>query len=299
MTVAFVWAAIRSHPFSLLSSALLVALFARLVGVPVPAVLGAWITLSLLSITVWHALEAIMLRLLGSRSPSWRERERLDGALGSTRPEVLVLDAPEPWLGRGLRALIVTSALLDLLEDRAVAGLLTQAACEVRSAGLAGELAVWLGSLPLLVGRVIGGWLTQVGRLLALAVGSSLIVPILLWPTGFIRWAGRLFGAVFVLLLGAALLSNGLAAPGLGLLLAWPVVRGLHALLAWEARRAERFADQATIDAGLGWQLLEALETLAFAESVRLPDGLLGVFCRRGSPLNARADRVWRALSKA
>jgi len=48
----------------------------------------------------------------------------------------------------------------------------------------------------------------------------------------------------------------------------------------------------------MGWQLLEALETLAFAESVPTPDGLLGVFCRRGSPLNTRADRVWRILSR-
>ena len=88
-------------------------------------------------------------------------------------------------------------------------------------------------------------------------------------------------------------------ATGLGLLLAlarW--VPGLQALLAWESRRTEHLADQATVAAGLGWQLLEALETLAFAESVPLPDGLLGVLCRRGSPLTARADRVWRALSR-
>jgi hypothetical protein len=100
-------------------------------------------------------------------------------------------------------------------------------------------------------------------------------------------------------LVGSALVSSGLAATGLGLLLGWPLGRGLRALLAWESRRAEHLADQATIDAGLGWQLLEALETLAFAESLAPPDGLLGVFCRRASPLNARADRVWRAVSRA
>jgi hypothetical protein len=77
------------------------------------------------------------------------------------------------------------------------------------------------------------------------------------------------------------------------------LAHGQQALLAWESRRAEQLADQATVDAGLGWQLLEALETLAMAESVPPPDGLLGLFCRRGSPLNTRADRVWRALSKA
>jgi len=157
---------------------------------------------------------------------------------------------------------------------------------------------VWLGSLPLVVGRVLGIWLTRLGRLLALVVGSSLVVPILLWPTGFIRWTGRFFGSVIVVLLGSALLSNGMAAAAFWLLLGWPLVRGLQALLAWESRRAEQLADQATIEAGLGWQLLEALETLAFAESVPPPDGLLGVFCRRGSPLNTRAERVWRTLSQ-
>jgi len=299
MTIALAWAALRRHPLSLLSSALLVALFARFLYLPVPALLVAWATLSLFGMTAWQALEPLILRLLGGRSPSWLERERLDWALGSVRPEVVVLDAAEPWLGHGLRTLIVSRALLDLLEDRATQGLLTQAVQEVRSASLAGELAVWLGSLPLVVGRVIGSWLTRLGRLLALVVGSSLVVPILLWPTGFIRWAGRVFGATFVLLLGSALLSNGLAAAAFGLLLAWPLILGLQTLLAWESRRTEQLADQATIDAGLGWQLLEALETLAFAESVAPPDGLLGVFCRRGSSLNSRADRIWRTISIA
>ncbi len=299
MTLTLARAAVRRHPLSMLFTALLVALSARLLGMPVPVALAGWATLSLFGITVSHTLEPIILRWLGCRSPSWLERERLDRALGSARLEVLVLDAAEPWLGHGLRTLIVSRALLDLLEDRAVQGILTQAVHEVHCASLAGELAVWLGNLPLVIGRVLGVWLTQLGRLLALVVGSSLVVPILLWPTGFIRWAGRLFGLVGVVLLGSALLSSGLAAPGLGLLFAWVLVHGLQALLAWESRRSEQLADQATIDAGLGWQLLEALETLAFAESVSPPDGVLGLFCRRGSPLNTRADRIWRAISKA
>jgi hypothetical protein len=100
-------------------------------------------------------------------------------------------------------------------------------------------------------------------------------------------------------LVGAMLLSSGLAAPGLGLLLAWALVPAIHGLLAWESRRAERLADQATVEAGLGWQLLEALETLALAESVPPPDGLLGLLCRRANSFNDRADCVWRALAKA
>ena len=299
MIVALAWAAVRRHPLSILSAALLVALSARLVGMSVPLVLLAWAALSLFGIGVWYVLEPLVVLWLGCRSPSRLERERLDRALGSTPPEVVVLDSADSWHGHGMRTLIVSGAVLDLLEDRAVQGLLTQAAQQVRLANLATELAVWLGSLPLVVGRVLGIWLTRLGRPLALVVGSSLVVPILLWPTGFIRWTGRFFGSVSVVLLGSALLSNGKAAAAFWLLLGWPLVRGLQALVAWESRRAERLADQATIDAGLGWQLLEALETLAFAESALPPDGLLGVFCRRGSPLNTRADRVWRTLSKA
>ncbi len=298
MIVALAWAAVRRHPLSILSAALLVALSARLVGMSVPLVLLAWAALSLFGIGVWYVLEPLVVLWLGCRSPSRLERERLDRALGSTPPEVVVHDSADSWHGHGMRTLIVSGAVLDLLEDRAVQGLLTQAAQQVRLANLATELAVWLGSLPLVVGRVLGIWLSRLGRLLALVVGSSLVVPILLWPTGFIRWTGRFFGSVIVVLLGSALLSNGMAAAAFWLLLGWPLVRGLEALLAWESRRAERLADQATIDAGLGWQLLEALETLAFAESAPPPDGLLGVFCRRGSPLNTRAERVWRTLSQ-
>jgi hypothetical protein len=113
------------------------------------------------------------------------------------------------------------------------------------------------------------------------------------------RWGGRVFGAAIVGLLGALLLSSGMAAPGLGLLLAWAVVPGLRALLDWESRRVEVVADRATVEAGLGWQLLEALETLTWAESVTGPGGLLGLLCRAGTPLSHRADRLWRELSAA
>ena len=162
MTLTLARAAVRRHPLSMLFTALLVALSARLLGMPVPVALAGWATLSLFGITLSHTLEPIILRWLGCRSPSWLERERLDRALGSARLEVLVLDAAEPWLGHGLRTLIVSRALLDLLEDRAVQGILTQTVHEVRSASLAGELAVWLGNLPLVIGRLLGVW--QIGR---------------------------------------------------------------------------------------------------------------------------------------
>jgi hypothetical protein len=212
--------------------------------------------------------------------------------------EVLVVDAAAPWLVHGLRNLVLSRAMLDLLEDRALAGLLAQAAAPLWSASVAGELIVWLGNLPLVAVWYVGRWLAQLGRVLAVVVGASLVLPLVLWPTGFTRWAGRLFGSVIVGLLGATLLSDGFAAAGLGLLVAWAVVPGLQALLAWEWRRAEANADQATIDAGLGPQLHEALEALSWLACIPRPDGKLRLLHRAGSPMATRAERVWRALSK-
>jgi hypothetical protein len=194
---------------------------------------------------------------------------------------------------------VVSTGLIDLLEDRALIGFLSQASLPVWTGAVAGELVVWLGNLPLVCAWFVGRGIAQVGRPLAVVVGASLVLPLALWPVGFTRWAGRLFGSAIVALLGIALVSSGFAAAGLGLLLGWAVAPGLQAVLAWEWRRTEASADHATIDAGLGWHLLEALETLIWAESAPGPGGLLGALCRSGAPLTDRADRLWRALSQA
>ena len=55
----------------------------------------------------------------------------------------------------------------------------------------------------------------------------------------------------------------------------------------------------ATCDAGQGWELLEALETLVWAESVPPPTAPLGWLCRSATPLTARADRIWRKLAQS
>ncbi|MCA1644323.1 MAG: hypothetical protein LC797_02255 [Chloroflexi bacterium] len=299
MIIALAWAALRRHPFSVACAGLLAMLSASLLGTPAPLAMAMWAATSVCGVALWRTLEPVVLHVLGCRAPGPIERLRLDRVLGVGRLDVVVLDTAEPWLGRGLRSLVVSRALFDLLNDREILGCLTQAAEQVRSASLAGELVVWLGNLPLLGVWLFARWIAQLGRLLALVVGSSLVLPLILWPAGFLRWAGRLFGSGLVALLGAVLLSSGLAAPGLGLLLAWALVPALQVLLAWESRRAEQIADQATIAAGLGWHLLEALEVLGYAESLPPPDGVLGLLCRRGSPLTTRAERVWRALAES
>jgi hypothetical protein len=299
MTLALVCAAFYRHPFSVICSALLAAVSASLLGISVPTLLLAWIAASVLALAAWHVLEPFVLRRLGCRAPNRLECERLNASPASWPAQILVFDAAAPWHLRGLRSLVISRGLFDLLEDRALVGMLSQASASVHSARLAGELVVWLGNLPLLGAWCVTGWLMQLGRLLALLVGSTLVVPLVVWPRGFLRWGGRFFGMAIVSLLGALLLSSGAAAAGLGLLLGWAVVPGLKALLSWEAQRVEVAADRATIEAGLGWQLLEALETLTWAESAAGPSGLLGLLCRASTPVGSRADRLWREFSFA
>jgi hypothetical protein len=321
VTFTLIFAALLRHPFSLASSVLLVAVSAALLGAPVPLALALWLIASLASLEVWRACEPAILHRLGCRPPNRLESERLAPVLKAaglqirvpavepSQPQlgsglrvaigVHVVDAPQPWLGTGLRNVVVSRALLDVLDDRALVGLLAQASHQLQSASLLGELVVWLGNLPVLgvwyFARLLG-WL---GRWLAIVVGASLVLPMVLCPDGWTRWVGRLFGAVIVALLGSTLVSSRLAAPGLGLLLAWAIVPGLAALLGWERRRAEQRADSATVAAGLGWHLLEALETLAWCESLEAPSRLLGLLSPDGTPIPDRADHLWRTLPTA
>ena len=297
MTLALISAALRRRPFTLLYAALLLAAFASLIGAPVPLALVAWFAASIAALELWHAAEPTILWRLGCCAPTHAERERIEASLGCVHLEVLVLDSPRLWLGRGLRCLVITRAALEVLEDRALVGVLYQAAAPARCAAVAGQVVVSIGLLPILSASAASTGLALLGRLLALVVGNALVIPLLLWPEGFIRWAGRAFGALIVGLVGSVLLSSGLAAAGAALLLAWAIVPGLRALLAWEARRTERAADQATIAAGFGWELLEGLDTFALAEPMSAPSGLLGVLAPAGAPLPVRAERIRRALS--
>ena len=115
MIFSLAWAALRRHPFSVSCTALLAVLSASLLGTPAPLALGMWATTALVSLTVWHALEPVILHRLGCRSPSPLERQHLDSAMCRSRVDIVVLDVAQPWLGRGLRSLVVSRALIDLL----------------------------------------------------------------------------------------------------------------------------------------------------------------------------------------
>src|SRR6266542_3206896 len=111
----------------------------------------------------------------------------------------------------------------------------------------------------------------------------------------FVDGLGRVLGAILVGLLGAMLISSGQPALGLSLWLAWAAVPGLRALLAWESRAAETDADRAAISAGLAWQLLDGLESLAHVEAA--PCGALRLLVRPGAPIHKRIQRLWSAIT--
>src|SRR5204862_4140428 len=134
----------------------------------------------------------------------------------------------------------VSRDLLDLLEDRALCGFLNQVAAPVQAANLAGFAIVGLGNLPLRAVGVLTRVIAQLGELLALLVGKSLVVPLVVWRDGFVRWTGRLFASIAIGLLGSALLINGFPAVGFMLMIAWLAVPCLDTILVWESRGSER-----------------------------------------------------------
>jgi hypothetical protein len=276
---------------------LLIALTASLAGVCVPLALAGWAGLALVTFELWYGLEPLVLRRLGGcRAPTEAERQRLESALGRTHLCLLIASTGSLSAGRGLRCLVVGRDLLELFEDRALAGLLNQVAAPLQAANLAGFVLVWLGNLPLLGAWCVTRLVSGLARLLAIVIATSLVVPLLLWRDAFLGWVGRLLASVWVGLLASMLLSSGFAAAGLLLLVGWLAIPGLGAVLAWESRRAERSADAATIEAGYGAQLLEAADLLTLVEPAPGPAGVLRLLCRPGVPSGERSSWIRRRL---
>lgn len=300
MTFALTLAAVRRHVVAVILTALLTIITASLLGVSVPLALAAWSVTALLSLELWYAAEPVLLRHLGDcRDPSVAELHRIEALLGRTPLQVLVADVSDFTAARGLRCLVVGRDLLDIFEDRALQGYLVQASMPLQAANVAGFILVWLGNLPLLTAWWLTRVIAQLGRLLALAVGTSLVVPIVVFRDGFLRWAGLAFTVVLVSLAGSVLLSYGFAAIGLGLLLAWLLVPTVRAVLSWESRRAEGVADRATIEAGFGLQLLEAVDFLTQIEPRKLRIGVLSALALPGKPMIDRGRCIRRHLDMA
>ena len=87
-----------------------------------------------------------------------------------------------------------------------------------------------------------------------------MVVPLWVWRDGFVRTLGPVFGVMLVTMLGGLLIASGFVLWGVGLLVGWPLARGLQRVLAWETERVQLRADRLTVDSGYGPALLEALE---------------------------------------
>ena len=297
MTFALTLAAIRRHPFSVLITLLLLALTANLFRVSVPLALAGWVGSTLLSFELWYASEPLVLRwLCRCRVPTNSEQQRVDAALGRLPLTVLVAETGDLTAARGLRSVVIGRDLMDLFEDRALDGYLNQVALPSNAANLAGFGIVWLGNVPLIGASLVTRLIGQFGRLLAVILGSSLVVPLVLWRDAFLRWAGRLFGSIGVGLITAILLDNGYPAIGFLLMVAWLAVPCLSAVLAWESRRSERAADLTAIESGYGPQLLEATDLLALANPEATVGGVFGVLRRPSTAVVERSRWLRRTL---
>jgi hypothetical protein len=293
MTFTLTLAALRRHPISVSITSLLTILTASLLGVSAPIAVVAWGTGTLAFLEIWYVVEpSVLRRFCGYRSPTFAEHQHLEAALGCSHGLVLIDDTPHLVYARGLRCLILSRDLLDVLDDRMLSGLVSPTSATLHAANLAGAAVVWIGNLPLLLVWQVVRLIGQLGRLLAMVVGTSLVMPMVVCRSGFLRWAGLACTGLLVSLCSSVLISEGFAAAGLGLLVVWPVLPLLKAVSAWESRRSERAADRATISAGFGPQLLEALDFLTLAEFRPEVGGLLGMLRMPGAPLPERAERV-------
>jgi hypothetical protein len=295
MLIARLWAALRRRPFSVLWTLLLTITWASLLRVPASAAVLAWVLASLFVLEVWLVFEPTILEQLGCRTLAPREQQRILDWTRRFNISVRMFNDPAPWVGGALRTVVISRGAFELLEDRCLYGLLCQAAMLQRGPIQVREVVVWLGNAPLLAAWCASRWLAQLGRLLAFALGSALLLPLLLWPAGLVRGLGRLLGAILVGLVGAVLVSNGQPALGVALWVACALVPGIKALLAWEARHMEAEADRATLAAG--WQLLDALEWLV-SHDAGPPCGAMRLLVRPGAPPHQRADRLWATIKR-
>ncbi len=295
MVIALVWAALRRRPFSVICTLVLGLLWASLLGVSAPAAVLVWAFASLLLLEVWLVGEPFILERLGCRILSSPELERLGVTLSRFRIAALAHDDPGAWVVGGLRTVVISRGALEMLSDRALQGMIGHVAIQQREPILLRECVVWLGTAPLLLGWWGSRWLAQLGCLMAMAIGWILFLPMLLWPQRFVRYVGAALGAVLVSLIGAMLISAGAPALGLSLWLGWGILFGMRKLLAWEACHAEVEADRAAVSAGLGWHLLDALDSVAQTDRAQ-PCGVLRFLARPGTPPEQRTRHVLAAL---
>lgn len=307
MLLSLMLAALRGHRCSIATTVAIITVWSAMAVTPawLPAV--AWCTASILLLAIWYAAEPLLHRLHGARRPSAREAARLAAALsagGDAEPaSLLIRDDATIQATAGIRTVVVSSGCLEALDDRQLAAVVVHELAHVRSGDAVGRALVWVGNLPLLGLGVATGIVARCGQLLAALIGAGLVVPALLCPAGFVKWVGRVLTvplvaiiALYCLALGDARHSGALGAVGVGMLVAWALVPALRTLVAWESRARETAADRATIAAGLGGSLLEALELIQSLESPGHQDPSATLLSTH-PPTELRIDALQQLLS--
>jgi hypothetical protein len=272
MIVGLVWAGLRAHPLSSAFVVVCLVAWAALSGVPPWAPLLGWVVLNLVIVEMWFVIEPVWLRLRRCRPATADERARL----GSPKFAAYVVEEDALRIEPGLKSLIVSRGAMEVLDNVCLAALAVQA----QAASEPGRVLILVGAGPILALGLVTRAIGRVGLLLAVSAGAALVVPPWAWGESFARVAGRVLGAVLLVILAFELLASGLVTLGLGLLTAWALVPCLQWLLGWEARRLEVHADAVAARAGVGWQLLEALENLRSL----------------GQPVATRMERLQQAL---
>ncbi|HET6317429.1 MAG TPA: hypothetical protein VFG86_13290, partial [Chloroflexota bacterium] len=182
MLIALTWAALRRRPFSLICTILLGITWSAFLRVPAPAAMCVWVLTSLFVLELWLVFEPFILERLGCRSLAPREQDRLTELMRHFNISVRIAnDSSSLWVGGALRTVVVSRGAFEQLDDAALHGLVAQAALRQRSPILLREIVVWLGNAPILVAWCMGRGLALLGRLVALALGSALVLPLLLW----------------------------------------------------------------------------------------------------------------------
>jgi hypothetical protein len=292
MPFSLLWAAVRGHRSSLLFAFVLLVAWSGTLELS-PIVTAAGVAFALEACWIF---EVPVLRRLGAREPSARERTRLDGI----HWPLLVRDEATVALRRGLRTLQVSTGALETFDDDQLAALLTHEAARLAAGDVIARALPWLGVLPFGVGWYVTRGVLALGRLLAASCATALVVPALVCPSWWTTWVGRLFGFWVTLILGLWLIDVGLqthsaawVGAGLALLSGWLVTPLLASLMARDARRAELAADRVAVDAGLAEPLVSALELLAAVEAP-MPAGLWPTLLRDRTPIEERIQALQR-----
>ena len=218
--VRIVLVALRQRAASVFVSVLLVCLQSGLFGLPVWQGLVGWFSLWVLALVGWYVGEDWLLALAGCRPPTPPEHDRLVAMYPHTHLRLRIDEDDATWVEAGLRTLLVSRGALEVLDDLELAGMLAQAEGRAKAATAAGQLLAWIGAAPLSTLQLAGRFVGQLGRVVAMELGALLVVPLIVWPDGFVRIAGAVFGALFVLIASCILAAGGLV--GLGPDSWWP-----------------------------------------------------------------------------